>query len=288
MRFAKGHGTGNDFVILPDVEDRLVLTPALVRALCDRRTGIGGDGLLRVVRFPGTDRWFLDYHNADGTVAEMCGNGVRVYARYLVASGLAPPGDLLLDTRAGPRAVVVPATGDVTVDMGVPALPGGAPRVAVGGRPLEGPATEVDMGNPHIVVRVDDPAAYDLSVAPVVTPTVPAGVNVELVALHGPDSLVMRVHERGVGETASCGTGACAAVVAAAQWAGQRAPVAYGVDVPGGHLLVQWTGDTVTLTGSAVIVAEGEVDPARLEAGGEPSSRNGLAAVASAMRPWPG
>src|ERR1700684_3169632 len=126
MRFAKGHGTGNDFVILPDTDDQLRLTPELVRRLCDRRTGIGADGVLRIVAGadgPGT--WFMDYRNADGGIAEMCGNGIRVFARYLLDHALASGPELAIGTRAGVRRVRAAAgqrdqgrPGELVAEMG--------------------------------------------------------------------------------------------------------------------------------------------------------------------------
>ena len=246
MRFLKGHGTENDFVLLPDLDGTLDLTPDLVRRICDRRAGIGADGVLRVVR-DDDGRWFMDYRNADGSVAEMCGNGVRVYARYLVDAGLIELGPLALATRNGVRDVVV-AKDDVTVDMGL-AMVGDLVEIdGVAG-------TFVDMGNPHVVVNVAsvdalgvlDPSHKDL--------------NVEYVEDVGPAHLKMRVHERGVGETRSCGTGACAAVVASTLRTGSGRGVPYDVDVPGGRLVVTWQEDGhVLLQGPAVIVAEGELD----------------------------
>jgi diaminopimelate epimerase len=250
VRFLKGHGTQNDFVLLPDPDGALDLTPELVRRLCDRRAGIGGDGVLRVVRQgPG---WFMDYRNADGTVAEMCGNGVRVYARYLVSAGLVEPGRLELATRGGTKVVDVPAEGDVTVDMGP----------AVVGEPVDvdgTPATGVDMGNPHAVLHVDSVEALgELK-------TSRLDLNVEWVEDLSPTAIRMRVHERGVGETRSCGTGACAAVVATALRTGTPRGTAYDVHVPGGRLTVTWREDGhVELAGPAVLVAEGEVDEAWL------------------------
>lgn len=242
MRFLKGHGTENDFVLLPDPDDELDLTPELVRALCDRRAGIGADGVLRVVVVDG--QWFMDYRNADGSIAEMCGNGVRVYARYLVESGLAPAGHLLLATRGGVKKVYVDDE-QVLVDMGA-AIVGEA--VDIDGTP----ATFVDMGNPHAVVHVA--SVDDLGV---LSPT-RKDLNVEYVQDVGPTHLRMRVHERGVGETRSCGTGACAAVVAEVLRKGTPRGDAYTVDVPGGRLVVTWREDGhVTLAGPAVIVAEG-------------------------------
>ena len=254
MRFAKGHGTRNDFVVLPDLDDSLTLTDADVQALCDRRSGIGADGILRVVRRDGG--WFMDYRNADGSIAEMCGNGIRVFGRYLVDHALADPGRVLVDTRAGLKKLDVPAAGDITVGMGEPQrLPDA--KVMLGG--AWHPAAGWSMGNPHLVVLDAESAGLDLTQAPAIDPagSYPDGVNVEVVEVTGPRSLRMRVHERGVGETQSCGTGACAAAVAVMAVREERAE--YDVDLPGGRLRVKWCdGGQVLLTGPAVIVAEGE------------------------------
>jgi diaminopimelate epimerase len=260
VRFVKGHGTRNDFVLLPPGEGPDDLTAGVVRALCDRRAGIGADGVLRVVRSidAGDVRWFMDYRNADGSVAEMCGNGIRVFARFLVDAGYEQPGRLRIDTRAGVKDVDVPAAGDVTVAMG-PAEPLPDAKVVIDGVAHE--AHGWSLGNPHLVVlAVDDLDGADLSTAPGVEPAAayPDGVNVELVHRVGETHIAMRVHERGVGETMSCGTGACAAAVAAMDAAGVR--TAYDVDVPGGRLRVEWQTDgEVLLTGPAVLVAEGTV-----------------------------
>ncbi|HET6818866.1 MAG TPA: diaminopimelate epimerase [Mycobacteriales bacterium] len=260
MRFVKGHGTCNDFVLLPPGEGPDELSPALVRALCDRRAGIGADGVLRVVRSldAGDVRWFMDYRNADGSMAEMCGNGIRVFGRYLVDAGYEAPGRIRIDTRAGIKDVDVPATGDVTVDMGrAERLPDA--KVVIAGVAHE--ARGWSMGNPHLVVLdVDDVDAIDLADEPSVDPaeSYPDGVNVEVVRRLGDAHILMRVYERGVGETMSCGTGACAAAVAAMDAAGSRA--SYDVDVPGGRLRVEWRpGDEVLLTGPATLVAEGSL-----------------------------
>jgi diaminopimelate epimerase len=282
LRFLKGHGTENDFVIVPDPDGLVDLPPALVARLCDRRAGVGGDGVLRVVRsaahpeavsMAAEAEWFMDYRNADGSVAEMCGNGVRVFARYLVLAGLAEAGELAVATRAGVRGVWVEADGPdgpgtVTVDMGRAQLP--APDgilVTVGER--QWPALHVNMGNPHAVAFVDDLAhAGDLFTAPAVAPAAayPTGVNVEFVVDRGPRHVAMRVHERGSGETRSCGTGACAVMVAAARRDGADPaltgqPVTYTVDLPGGRLVITEQVDgTVRMAGPAVILAEGELD----------------------------
>ncbi len=269
IRFIKGHGTENDFVVLPDPERSLDLTPALISALCDRRAGVGGDGVLRVVLASADpegapmspeSRWFMDYRNADGSVAEMCGNGIRVVARYLVDAGLEPPGTLRLATRGGVKTVRLDETGDVTVDMGPPGFPSPAEvKVRVDDRGWSGAV--VDMGNPHVVAFVDDLADVGrLLDAPQLDPQLPHGANVEFVVGRGERHIAMRVHERGVGETRSCGTGACAAMVAAARRDQVAAPSSYVVDVPGGRLTVAQRDDGhVELTGPAVLVAEGEL-----------------------------
>ena len=257
VRFAKGHGTENDFVLLPDPDGVLELTAARVRALCDRRGGLGADGVLRVVRAERDGVWFMDYRNADGTVAEMCGNGVRVFARYLVESGLSPAGELLVGTRSGARAVVVPPDGDVTVDMGAVTVEGGS-TATVEGRAF--PGLVVHVGNPHLAcvvdVLLDD---LDLSVPPGHDPVVfPHGVNVEFVRVTDPDTAAMRVHERGVGETRSCGTGTVAAAVAALHAVGRRTGQLM-IGTRGGRLRVEVDTHTTRLTGPAEIVASGEL-----------------------------
>ncbi|MEU6538655.1 diaminopimelate epimerase [Streptomyces sp. NPDC047000] len=276
IAFLKGHGTENDFVIVPDPENAIDLSPAAVAALCDRRAGIGGDGVLHVVRsaahpdaagMAAEAEWFMDYRNGDGSVAEMCGNGVRVFARYLQHAGYATEGDLAVATRGGVKAVHIAKDGDITVRMGRARLPGGDVTVSVGGRSW--PARNVDMGNPHAVAFVDDLAhAGDLLSPPPFSPATayPDGVNVEFVVDRGPRHVALRVHERGAGETRSCGTGACAVAVAAARRdgadpAGTGTPVTYTVDVPGGRLVITELPDgEIEMTGPAVLVAEGTVD----------------------------
>jgi diaminopimelate epimerase len=260
VRFVKGHGTRNDFVLIPPGEVSADLSGELVRALCDRRAGIGADGVLRVDEIGAVSdgvRWFMDYRNADGSVAEMCGNGIRVFARYLVDSGLEAPGQLRIATRSGVKKVDVPESGDITVGMGVPARLPDAKAVVAG---VAHDGVGWSMGNPHLVVLdVDSLDALDLASAPQVDPVdaFPDGVNVEFVHRLGETHIRMRVHERGVGETMSCGTGVCAAAVAAMEAAGAR--TSYDVDVPGGRLVVKWCdGGNVLLTGPAVLVAEGE------------------------------
>jgi diaminopimelate epimerase len=259
MIFAKGHGTGNDFVILPDAEDRLKLTGELVRRLCDRRTGIGGDGVLRVA--PGTAApWFMDYWNADGSLAEMCGNGVRVFARYLLDHGLATGQDLEIETRAGLRTVRRESREQFSVDMG-PVKVGGPATGRVGGKSYDG--LSVDVGNPHLVLLVSEPVSgFDLTEPPGVEDSeFPGGVNVEIARPTGDLAVEMRVHERGSGETRSCGTGAVAAAAAAAVAAGRwpDGTDRWQVQVPGGTLTVTPGAAASVLAGPAVIVAEGEI-----------------------------
>ncbi|MEU0473407.1 diaminopimelate epimerase [Streptomyces olivaceus] len=289
IAFLKGHGTENDFVIVPDPGNALDLPPAAVAALCDRRAGIGGDGLLHVVRsaahpeaghMAAEAEWFMDYRNGDGSVAEMCGNGVRVFARYLQRAGHVGEGDLAVATRGGVKRVHLakavsdggPAAGDVTVGMGRALLPEGDVEVSVGERSW--PARNVNTGNPHAVAFVADLShAGDLYAPPAHEPAsaYPDGVNVEFVADRGPRHVAMRVHERGSGETRSCGTGACAVAVATARRDGvdpavTGVPATYTVDVPGGTLVITERPDgEIEMTGPAVIVAEGEFDSAWLE-----------------------
>lgn len=268
MRFAKGHGTGNDFVLVPDLDGALDLPPELVRALCDRHFGIGADGVLRVVRTAvvgesKSAEWFMDYRNADGSLAEMCGNGVRVFARYLIEEGLAHGPEIAVATRAGIRIVRAEADGLFTVDMG-PVTVLGEGAVEAGGQLLAGLA--ITVGNPHLACVVDQPVeAIDLSSPRALGSAVSAtGVNIEVVRVIGAREVTMRVHERGSGLTLSCGTGAVAAAVAAAWSAGERprewVAAPWTVHVPGGTLAVALGATASLLTGPAEIVARGRLE----------------------------
>jgi diaminopimelate epimerase len=280
IRFAKGHGTQNDFVVLRDLDAALALAPDVVSAVCDRRRGLGADGVLRVTtagaalaagvveRIPdGVDSgdWYMDYRNADGSIAQMCGNGVRVFAHYLRASGLETRDEFVVGSLAGPRPVVmhhVHATNaDVRVDMGK-ANRLGPGQAVVGGRTFNGLA--VDVGNPHLAcvdsaltpqtlaeLDVAAPVSFDLG-------QFPDGVNVEILTAPDDGAVSMRVHERGVGETRSCGTGTVAAAVAALSHGGATTGT-LTVRVPGGDVVVTVTEATSYLRGPSVLVAHGEL-----------------------------
>ena len=281
MHFTKAHGTANDFVLLVDLEDRIELSATLVQALCDRRRGVGADGVLRLGKPSTGADVFMDYRNADGGIVEMCGNGVRVVAKHVVDHGLvAPDGDrVVVDTRAGHKPVTVTRDDagrvrEVTVDMGAPVLDPtaipfhaarpGAPTesITVDGHTLQ--ISAVSMGNPHAVTLVDD-----VDTAPVRTlgPLVevdarfPKRTNVEFAQPVADDEIRLRVWERGVGETAACGTGACATLVAFQRLG--RVGTQATVHVPGGILGVRYDPQehpSVFLTGPAVEVAHGELD----------------------------
>ena len=276
MAFAwlKGHGTENDFVLLPDPDGTVhgALDPAFAAALCNRHTGLGADGILRVIRTEALRQldpaigesaaeWFMDYRNADGSIGETCGNGIRVFARHLIDEGLARDDvGITIGTRAGDRSVTVESNGDFSVRMGVPEIRGMS-KVTTNGRTWE--AQDVRTGNPHAVTWVDDLTdAGPLTEAPDHDESVyPDGVNVEFVVRRGERHVAMRVHERGSGETRSCGTGACAVMVASASADGAGPGSTYRIDVPGGTLTIEWTpDDRVLMTGPALLVAQGTTD----------------------------
>lgn len=291
MELYKAHGAGNDFIVLPDPDGRVDLDAAAVMALCDRRFGIGADGVLRLAPSE-TAHVFMDYRNGgDGAPVEMCGNGVRVVARHLLAHGWLTDEVLRIDTRAGVRTATV-ARDDhgriaaVTVDMGPPAfapeaLPFTGGVVRDGWHHLTVDGTDVallpvSMGNPHAVLLCDDPDdAPVTTLGPLIerSPAFPKGTNVEFVAVRDAHTLDLRVWERGVGETMACGTGVCGAV-AALTAAGHLEPqVDVTVRVPGGTLVAAWGGgadDPVLLTGPAEQVATITLDP-------DWAARNGLA-----------
>ena len=287
VAFTKGHGTGNDFVIIADPDGALDLTADQVAALCDRHFGIGADGVLRAVRSAAIPdgaaalaenpaaEWFMDYRNADGSIAEMCGNGIRVFVHYLVRSGLAPaePGtSISIGTRAGVRDVSA-RDGEYQVDLGAWTLSGAEPLAKARGLDVARPGLGIDVGNPHVVVALasdEELAGLELEYVPELDPVLPAGANVEFVVpgeplvREGIGHVSMRVFERGVGETLSCGTGVAATALAVRYWAGERAPHRWRVEVPGGVLGVQMVaaadGEHVVLSGPAQLVYTGTID----------------------------
>lgn len=278
IAFTKGHGTGNDFVVIPDPDGSLDLTDDQVAVLCDRRFGIGADGILRVVRASAIDEgaaaaasgveWFMDYRNADGSKAEMCGNGVRVFARYLIDLGWASADEPLpIATRAGVKTVTRSDSG-FEADLGPWQVESGEVLVRTRGNGAARPGMGIDVGNPHVVVALPDLQeleGLDLAAVPQLHPEAAHGANVEFVVPSDPlvhngvGAIRMRVFERGVGETLSCGTGVAAAAVAVREWAGAAAPDNWTVGVPGGQLGVRMHGGHVFLSGPATLVYSGEV-----------------------------
>jgi diaminopimelate epimerase len=282
LHFTKGHGTGNDFVLFADPEGEVDLTIAQLADLADRHFGVGGDGTIRAVRSTkipegkialaenSDAEWFMDYHNADGSPAEMCGNGIRVFADFLIVNGLLvlPEGESVpIGTRGGVR-MLSRVSGGYEVDLGPFVVAPGEAMVAANRLAVARPGLAVGVGNPHVVVALADDAeldALDLSEAPQVTPVPPDGANVEFVVpadplvADGVGQIRMRVHERGSGETLSCGTGAAAAALATREWAGEGAPDTWRVEVPGGVVGVRVADGHVYLSGPAELVYEGTV-----------------------------
>ena len=283
LTLTKHHGAGNDFLVLVDLDDRSGLTTDVVRALCDRRFGVGADGVIRILAGSGGSDLTMDLTNADGSTAEMTGNGMRCMAQAAVRAGLVRPPTFTVATLAGVRTVEFRDSGPTggpdwaSVDLGTARLgPERAPAFA------EQRARVVDVGNPHLVLLGGDPAGIEVvEQGTKLQGEFPDGVNVEFVALGpGPDALTLRVFERGVGETLACGTGTAAAAAAARAWG----LVGNTVEVhnPGGTLRVELRADadagagaadaadgqaTVVLSGPVAFVAEVTVEPAVLLAG---------------------
>ena len=287
VKFTKGHGTGNDFVLILDADGTLELGPAKIAEICDRHFGVGADGLIRVVKSTNipegksilaeddSAEWFMDYYNADGSTAEMCGNGSRVFARYLTEKGLVTLAEgqtLSIGTRAGVRDLQRNLAG-FAVDMGRWRLGTDDITVKAANLDVARPGQAINVGNPHVVVALAEPAELDelnLGIPPALEPAQPEGANVEFVVpaepmvKSGVGHIRMRVFERGVGETLSCGTGIVAAALATRHWAGKEAPNQWQVTVPGGTLGVRMfateDGEHVGLSGAAVLVYEGEIE----------------------------
>jgi len=260
MRFAKWQGLGNHYVILEREGWPLAMTPARAARLSDPHFGIGGDGVLELSFEEEAPR--MTVWNPDGSTAESCGNGIRMVARYLAESGRLPDDGTIL-TGGGPVRIRLEPDGRVAVAMGRARFPAGERRepLAVDGARVE--LAEVSMGNPHAVIEHPRPDEVVRRLGPLVerADRFPQRTNVEFVRSDGPSELTMRVWERGVGETMACGTGACAAAVAAVRLGGVRSPVT--VRLRGGDLLVAVDDDLeVTMTGPAEAIFEGELSPA--------------------------
>lgn len=283
LAFTKGQGTGNDFILVLDEHGQIDLSQEEVALMCDRHFGIGADGFIRVTPTKKSSevselleqepdaQWFMDYRNADGSKAEMCGNGVRVFARYLLDKGLAELSSgstLPVATRAGIKDLTATQTG-FAVDLGLFKVGDDETLVRARGLSVARPALAVNVGNPHRVVALADIAeleALELTRPPVLDPEPEAGANVEFVVLDEPlikegvAGLTMRVHERGVGETQSCGTGVAAAAIAIRHYAGGEQNY-WKVSVPGGQVAVRMfpteEGEHVSISGPAELSFSG-------------------------------
>ena len=267
IQAAYGHGTHNDFVLVYDPDNQISISSAETARICNRETGIGADGLIRIVKRDSNNGnngkvWFMDYRNADGSLAEMCGNGIRVMAKYLVQNGYQPEGIFPIDTRDGIKHLRTPAEGDITVNMGQVVDEGDEVTAGTDSGLWKG--YHISTGNPHAVVFVEDlDAVGSLKHPPVVRPKelYPDGVNVEFVQFTGDHVVKMRVHERGSGETQSCGTGVVAVAMAAAKHNRESLPSKWEVNPPGGRLYVEIDAHSNgILTGPAVIVKEVDIE----------------------------
>ena len=254
-----GHGTENDFIIIFDPNDEISVTTAQTARICNRDSGVGSDGLIRITRR--NEKWFMDYRNADGSVAEMCGNGIRVMARYLVEKAHQPEGIFAIDTRDGIKHLRAPLIGDISVNMGQVVDKGESITAATNNQIWNG--YNISVGNPHAVVFVDELSDVGQLVdPPVVRPreSYPEGVNVEFVKILDDNVLKMRVYERGSGETRSCGTGTCAVALAATLKTKSKLPITWEIYPPGGKLEVAIDSHyNATLTGGAVIIKDVDI-----------------------------
>lgn len=272
LRFTKMHGLGNDFMVLDLVSQHAHIQPRHVQAWADRHTGVGFDQLL-IVEPPGNPDVDFRYRifNADGSEVEQCGNGARCFARFVLDKRLTAKRRIRVETRGGIIELRVRTDGQVSVDMGPPRLaPAQIPfqadseqrsyRVDVDGQQVE--LAAISMGNPHAVLRVenvDSAPVHELGPRLEHHPRFPQRVNVGFLQVIDRHQARLRVWERGTGETRACGTGACAAAVAAIRQGWMDSPVQ--LDLPGGRLSIEWTGPgrPVIMTGPAVRVYEGQI-----------------------------
>jgi diaminopimelate epimerase len=277
--FRKGHGTGNEFILVNGLDgyfaDPKSITPEIAQKVCSREHGLGADGILRVANASELNvddaQYFMDYTNADGSKSATCGNGLRVFARYLVEAGLENRGQFTIATRAGTVTVAISETDtdftNIAITMGRVTL--GPMDVTVHTETGSWPAVGIAGMNNHAISAVDDIAdAGSLDEIPTALPagTYPDGVNFEFIQTKSPTHIAMRTHERGVGETKSCGSGACAAAYVHATSNHLNDPWTVQVDVVGGTVYVDSDTDGIlTLRGPAVFVSEGDLDSSLLQ-----------------------
>ena len=277
--YRKGHGTGNEFILVNGLDgyfaDPKSLTPEIAQKICNRESGLGADGILRVAKASELDvddaQYFMDYTNADGSKSATCGNGLRVFARYLVEAGLESRGQFTIATRAGTVTVAISETDsdftNIAVTMGRVSL--GPMDVSVHTETGSWPAVGIAGMNNHAISVVEDIAdAGSLDEIPTALPagTYPDGVNFEFIQAKSPNHIAMRTHERGVGETLSCGSGSCAAAYVHATSNHLNDPWTVQVDVLGGTVYVDSDTDGIlTLRGPAVFVSEGTIDSSLLQ-----------------------
>ena len=306
LQFSKYQGLGNDFLLfdgrgLEEADTAFGLTPELIRRLCDRRFGVGGDGVILALPPREGGELRMRIFNADGSEPEMCGNGIRCLARFLADNdGDGPGRRWQVETLAGRIVPELDGSGAIRVDMGPPylepaavptTLPLGPAGLPQGVLEVEGKTFAVaaaGMGNPHVVIPVAEVAEIDLErfgAALEMHPAFPARTNVHFVQVLAPDHLVMRVWERGAGPTLACGTGACATLVACHRLGlcDSRARL----DLPGGPLWIEWEGEgrPVLMTGPAEAVFDGVLAPALLGLTLEPDNDEGAAASTSPAAP---
>ncbi len=278
IRFQKMHGAMNDFVVFHDFDRAVNLSSEQVRSICHRRAGIGADGVI-VIRKSSVADFFMDYINADGSIAEMCGNGIRCLAKYVYDNGYSTKTTLAIETRSGIKVVELFAGSDgkisrVRVDMGKPIFnPQQIPvNIHTDNLPITDYPVEADgrtfsaailsMGNPHcVIITGEDLDSLVREFGPVIEKNslFPARTNVEFITVANRGRIVMRVWERGSGETLACGTGACAAMVAAVLK--DRVGKSAIVQLPGGDLEIEWKSAEypVFMTGEAILAYNGVI-----------------------------
>lgn len=262
VKLTKHHGLGNDFLVLIDLDDDTPIDADLARLVCDRHRGVGADGLIHVSSGRDGAALTMDLRNSDGSSAEMSGNGMRCLVQAALMAGVAPAASFTVATDGGVRDVSHrigdrPGESWVSVDMG-PTAPAEVAPDTIRHQLVPHKTATIDIGNPHVVMLVDDPAEIDVAgLGAAYEAQFPSGANVEWLAPTGDASITMRVWERGAGVTQACGTGACASARAAHEW-GLVGPEVK-VTMPGGTVEVS-LGDTVVLSGPATFIGAVELD----------------------------